>query len=387
MKLDAEIPKILEARVAAGGGRQARDPPDRWQVGAVTIGAMSFRGDDESPDGRCRVCGRTMPPFENGITSYRSGVPVSWPTQPLSRSVAVGKSGRSWRSSSSSSRARSSRLPWAVPIPAVRRLAVAKANGLLAPSKVEVGSLHLSWFGDTRMSRVKLFDPKGHCVVDAPHASLDRSVWQLLFDRPDYGTLTLHEAAVDIERRADGSIDLADALQPILASDPKSESDPRTDFTLKIHRGKLRLRSPELVEPLTAERMDMVLQAPPAPKGLAWQIELANPKAPGTETLTIEGQYDHRAPTGTPAELKMNVAGVRWRVAAQTSGLVMRGRFDGKVDVVQHDGSGASRATLACWSSTRPGPPWRGIGCVSTSSRRDGTWPRRRKGGPSAASI
>ena len=91
----------------------------------------------------------------------------------------------------------------------------------------------------------------------------------------------------------------------------------------------------------------MVLQAPPAPKGLAWRIDLANPKAPGTETLTIEGQYDHRAPTGTPAELKMNIAGVRWRVAAQTSGLVMRGRFDGKVDVVQHGGfwniSGDSR--------------------------------------------
>src|SRR5687767_10034353 len=149
-------------------------------------------------------------------------------------------------------------LPWAVGVPAVRRLAVAKANALLAPSKVEVGSVHLSWFGSTRMTRVKLLDPKGHCVVDAPRASLDRSVWQLLFKRPDYGTLTLHEAAVDIERREDGSIDLADALEPILASDPEEESDPRTDFSLKVRQGKLRLRSPELVEPLTAERMDMV---------------------------------------------------------------------------------------------------------------------------------
>ncbi|MEJ7637061.1 MAG: hypothetical protein WKF75_03485, partial [Singulisphaera sp.] len=238
-------------------------------------------------------------------------------------------------------------LPWTVGIPAVRRLAVAQANGLLAPSKIEVGSVHLSWFGATRMSRVRLLDPKGHCVVDAPRASLDRSVWQLLFDRPSYGTLTLHEAAVDIERREDGSIDLADALQPILASDPEKESDPRTDFTLKVQRGKLRLRSPELVEPLTAERMDMTLQAPPAPKGLAWKIDLANPKAPGTETLTIEGQYDHRALPGTPAELKMSIAGVRWRVATQSSGLVMRGRFDGKVDVLQHGGfwtiSGDSR--------------------------------------------
>src|SRR3954469_23107170 len=80
-------------------------------------------------------------------------------------------------------------LPWAVEIPAVRRLAVAQANELLAPSKVEVGSVHLAWFGTTRMSRVKLYDPKGHCVVDAPRASLDRSVWQLLYQRPDFGTL------------------------------------------------------------------------------------------------------------------------------------------------------------------------------------------------------
>jgi hypothetical protein len=69
-------------------------------------------------------------------------------------------------------------------IPAVRRLAVAQANAYVAPSRVEVGAVHLSWFGTTRMSRVKLFDPKGHCVVDAPRASLDRSVWQLLFKRP-----------------------------------------------------------------------------------------------------------------------------------------------------------------------------------------------------------
>ena len=36
--------------------------------------------------------------------------------------------------------------------------------------------------------------------------SLDRGVWKLLFQRPDYGTLTLHEAVVDIP--ADAATDL-----------------------------------------------------------------------------------------------------------------------------------------------------------------------------------
>jgi hypothetical protein len=229
-------------------------------------------------------------------------------------------------------------LPRIVEAPPVRRLVLALANRALAPTRVELATLRLSWTGPTRLTGLVLRDPRGKAVVRAPRATLDRSLWQLLVDRPRYGTLTLDGAAADIERRADGSIDLAEALDPILAPDPKHPSDPRTDFTLKVVWGTLRFRSPELAEPVTAGRMDLTLKAPAAPAKLSWSIALANPSAPGGEALEIGGHYDQRAPEGTSPELALILSGRRWPVAVARAGIAARGRFEGRLEF--HQGAG-----------------------------------------------
>lgn len=229
-------------------------------------------------------------------------------------------------------------LPWIVGIPPVRRMILAGANAALAPTRVELASLRMSWVGPTRMTGLVLRDAKGKAVVSAPGATLDRSLRQLLFDRPRYGTLTLHRPVVDIERRDDGSIDLAEALDPILAPEPDKPSDPETDFTLVIAEGVLRLRSPELAGPMNVERLDMTLRAPAAPEKLNWTILLANPSSRGAETMEVAGSYDQRAASTATADLSMRLSGRGWPVAATLAGIVARCRFDGKAEYQQAAG-------------------------------------------------
>ena len=114
--------------------------------------------------------------------------------------------------------------------------------------------------------------------------------WQLLTMRPDYGTLTLHGAAVDIERRADGSIDLADALAPILGGDDDEDDEgPRRTSPWRSTSGTLTLASPELAAPADgrAARHDPALHPGPADLG-------DRPGQPGGAVAERRRQYDSR---------------------------------------------------------------------------------------------
>ena len=97
-----------------------------------------------------------------------------------------------------------------------------------------------------------------------PTASLDRSVSQLLSDRSDLGTLTVEGAVIDAERRPDGSIDLLDLLPkpggpgPL----PTTRQEPPPAIAVKVVRGVLKFRSPELPDGLTAETLDADIKGP-----------------------------------------------------------------------------------------------------------------------------
>ena len=226
-----------------------------------------------------------------------------------------------------------------------RGLVLSIADKMVAPTRVSASDLKLSWFGPTRFRNLKLIDAAGKVVVDAPTASLDRSVWQLLFSRPDYGTLTLQKPIVDIKRYEDGSIDLYDALTPILNPDPTSTepSDPNLAFTLIAQGGTLTVNSPELAEPITAERLELTLKVPPAPDPTSWSIALSNPSK-GDESLAIEGRYDHRAAEGTVADLASTISGTRWPlVLTPMEGYEGSARLDGGLSVERK---------MGLWSST-----------------------------------
>ncbi len=261
-------------------------------------------------------------------------------------------------------------LPWLLGTPPVLRVLLAQANSVLAPGGIELTGLRLSWFGPTRMTGLVLREPRGKRVVVAPRVSLNRSVWQLLFDRPHYGTLTLDGAALDIERRRDGSLDLADVFGVLLAEKPHphpksrpkpgpapdTKGDRAPEFTLRVVQGTLRLRSPELSEPLTAERINLTVQNSAAPAGLTWKIALANGAKDGAEALEIAGRFDLRAKVGTPSDLELRLSGRRWPLAGAVAGVTARGRLDGKIDARRHEGLWALAGDARIFDLDAAGP-------------------------------
>ncbi|RUL88795.1 hypothetical protein TsocGM_05410 [Tautonia sociabilis] len=218
-------------------------------------------------------------------------------------------------------------LPALIGLGPVRQAIVAQVNRMYAPTTIELSGVAASWTGPVLLEGVVLRDGNGKAVVSSPSATLDRSLWDLITRRPDYGTLTLHKATVDIERRADGSIDLAEALAPILeGDDEQDDGGPETRFTLAIEAGSLSLSSPELARPISADRLEMTLHCVPAP--LRWEIALANP---GGQTLDVSGHYDSTAPEAT--EVVVSIAGSGWPLAVEQAGVIAEGVFGGEVAV------------------------------------------------------
>ncbi len=228
-------------------------------------------------------------------------------------------------------------LPWIAATPAARNALVGQINKVVAPSKVGIGEISLAWFGSIRLTGLSLVDGHGKTLITAQRATLDRGLLALLRDRAHLGTLTLDGATIDIECRADGSIDLVDALVPPkptefvpepLPTATKTKASP-VDVTLRVTHGTIKLTTPELVEPLAAEELDMEVAYPSTPASkLAWKIRLAKPPG-GTsaETLGIDGDFDHQA-QGNP-DLSLTLQGTRWPLALAAPGVVVRGRLDG----------------------------------------------------------
>ncbi len=226
-------------------------------------------------------------------------------------------------------------LPWLASTPPARRAIVNAINKSIAPSKVEIQGIRLAWTGSLHLLGLTLTNSAGKTLIDAKQAVLNRGLIALARDRSDLGILTVENAAVDIERKADGSIDLVDALMP---PNPKPVADPDAkpsapskpiDVTLRIVRGSLKLQSPELAEPLVAEHMDMEVDVPAeAAKRLSWKIRLAQPPG-GTldQTLGIDGDFDTR--DASDPGLSLAVKGVNWPIAVQSDGVAAKGRLDG----------------------------------------------------------
>jgi len=249
-------------------------------------------------------------------------------------------------------------LPWLLGTSPARRAVVGAANLALAPSKVEADGLSASWFGSIRLTGLTLRDRHGKKLIVAKSAVLDRGLASLLADRSDLGTLTLDQAAVDIERRGDGSIDLVEALNPPkdpAAPPPKPGGKP-TAVSLRVTRGTLRVQTPELTEPLTAESLEMEAHVPAAAdKKVTWKIRLGG--AAG-ETLAVDGDYDHHA-AATP-DLSLMVQGGRWPLAVTSGGVLARGHLDGTLKATRVAGQWASAGDAKLLGFDASGPPLAG---------------------------
>ncbi len=260
-------------------------------------------------------------------------------------------------------------LPWLLSTPPARRAVVAAANRYLAPSKIGVSGMSLSWAGSIRLSGLWLKDANGKTLLTARQAVLDRGLFPLALDHAKLGTLTVDGAVLDVERRADGSIDLMEALNPprpatatttakptvepgLVVTKPK----PATELTVRVVRGSVTLLSPELAEPFTAGQADVevIMAAAPGQK-LTWRIRLAEPRG-GTaaETLGIDGDYDQRA--AEVPDLNVSIKGEGWPVAVKTSGVVARGRLVGTLKAAREAGQWASSGDAKLLGFDASGP-------------------------------
>jgi translocation and assembly module TamB len=226
-------------------------------------------------------------------------------------------------------------LPWLLSTPPARGPLVGMVNEALSPSRVEVGSIALSWTGPIRVSGLALHDHAGKRTVAVPEATLDRGLLALLLDRKHLGTLTLDGVAIDVERRGDGSIDLLDAFAGHHRPRPKPATGgpsgrPRElpEITVKVVRGSLRARSPEMPDPVAVDRFDLDFRVPAAPGAVTMSLKLEQGEGAGAAALAIEGRHDLHSAAG---DLSLTVTGHRWPWSAGASGVVARGRLDGRL--------------------------------------------------------
>ncbi|WP_406696016.1 hypothetical protein V5E97_33970 [Singulisphaera sp. Ch08] len=207
--------------------------------------------------------------------------------------------------------------------------------------------MRFSWFGQQEMRGVVLRDKQGKALVTIPRLSLKRSLPSLATGNPVGGLLVLDGAKIDIERRADGSIDLVDALDSLLKEDPNKPAPkepapksakpgrPWDAISVKLINGSLSVRAPELPEPIRARRFELSAKMPAVKGPVTWQVVLANPSEKDDSTLEISGELDHRAPNSGIPPLTAKLVARHWPWSVDSGGVTMRGRLNGTYSTVR----------------------------------------------------
>ena len=199
-------------------------------------------------------------------------------------------------------------------------------NARFAPGRLEVGRFDLSWTGSTRLVDFRLIAPDGARVATAPVAVLDRSLGGLIFRPNAPAVLLLDHAALALHRHLDGQLDLAEALQGVIA-----HPDPTRDLIVRVTHGSLSLRAEPLIEPIQAEAADLVLKIPPAPQAMTWNLQLQHAEG---GSITSQGDINRwTAPEQDPdrANLHLELSADRWPIDARTDPLEATGTLDGSI--------------------------------------------------------
>ena len=238
-------------------------------------------------------------------------------------------------------------IPWGLSTPPGQRWLLKGANRGLAPGggRIAWTTLRVSWFAPARLTGLVLRDAQGDAVISAPRATLDRTLGQLLFDRPRFGTLLLDHAALDIERRPDGTVDVYETIKPVL------NFDPQTQVKIVVQQGRLRFRGAPISEALVAEPAEVTLEIGPAPRPITWQLDLKqSPRQPdgqaGTQAaLAISGKYERwwvRGDEGqgknSPKDLEVKLVGRQWPLAFAGADLAARGLLEGELAFARRNG-------------------------------------------------
>lgn len=220
-------------------------------------------------------------------------------------------------------------VPWGLGTRPARRWLLTRANRALAPAGIDFATIQFSWFGPTRLTNLVLRDAQSDQVIASPNAIWDRNLRQILFERPRLGTLELKSAKLDVERRADGSIDLYEAIKPVLGK------NRRTDLHIRMQHAQLRFRTAGQPVPVTAERANLSLDVPAAPRPIAWNLRLENPAIRNSATLEIAGRLERWKPANT---LAVEVKAQHWPWALSVPGLESAGQLEGQFTLGRDEG-------------------------------------------------
>ena len=253
-------------------------------------------------------------------------------------------------------------LPWLLGTPPARAMLMARVNARLAPGSARLDGLGLSWTGPVVLDGLTLVDPKGKAVLAARRVTLARGLLGLIASRPDYGTITVEDAAVDVERRADGSVDLLDALASLSTPEaptpgvqapalgPAPAPSPLA-VVVVVKGGTLKLASPELVGPLTASTLDGSLTIVPGRP-----MEVSATLGEGGRSLAIRATLDG----GGVGDLAASVVGKGWPVHVRQGGVEARGAFDGNLSAKRSGGLWAVQGDAVLAGFEADGPSLRG---------------------------
>ena len=159
-------------------------------------------------------------------------------------------------------------LPWMLAIPFAQRQLKAAANRILAPGRVDFASIALSWTHSTTIKGLVLHDARGDELLVSPRAVFNWSLSQILFAQPTDATLLIEKGDLDIERFADGSVDLYQTLKPVISDHPQKR------LVIRIPSGSLRFRDPAFSEPVIAEHADMTINLGMLNEPIRWNIHL-----------------------------------------------------------------------------------------------------------------
>jgi hypothetical protein len=100
--------------------------------------------------------------------------------------------------------------------------AIASFGGM-DPLRVQVGSIRIGWFEPAVLEDVRLIDGRDREAVQIARIETEMSLWKVITNRNDLGTLTIIEPVANVEVEPGGS-SLEEALKPFL-DQPASESN------------------------------------------------------------------------------------------------------------------------------------------------------------------
>ena len=197
---------------------------------------------------------------------------------------------------------------------------------LIAPGSLSVDKFQFGWDQPLVMSGFQIRDQDGTVVIDSKTVKLSRTLWQLIEDPDDMGTLSLEEAVIDIKREPDGTINLIRALGSLI------KPNAGRDFAIEIRKSTLKVMTPELFEPFVSNTADILIDLPQSPGPLSFSLDASAAGARKAKfALSVHGKIQR----WTDKSVEIQAEFDRWPIAGNSMGIGATAWATGRVIVTE----------------------------------------------------